>query len=124
MKLHKYEDAVKFYTKGIELAFARPPWQPAAICRDEIVILLSNRSAANLQLKQYEASLADAEAVVQLKKTWVKGHFRKCRALQAIGRLVEAKQAIELGLHFEPDDKECGLLLKEIQKAIEARKSS
>jgi translocation protein SEC72 len=78
-KMHKYTEALKYYTLAIDMAVSRPPWEPAALCRDETVILLCNRSAAHLALQEYPEALADAEAVVRLKKPWTKGHFRKCR---------------------------------------------
>ena len=72
-------------------------------------------------MKEYVESLCDAEAVVELKSPWAKGHFRKCKALLALGRLEEAKQAVELGLMYDPNDNECNLALKEIKKALEPR---
>jgi translocation protein SEC72 len=105
------------------MALGRPPWEPATLCRDETVILLCNRSAARFALNDFPESLADAEAVVELKKPWPKGHFRKCKALQAMGRLEEAKTAIEMGLMYDPNDNECNLVLKDIKKALlEAQK--
>lgn len=120
-KVHKFADAVRYYSLAIDMALARPAWEPANVCRDESVILLCNRSAARFAMKEYAESLGDAEAVVGLKSTWAKGHFRKCKALQAMGRLEEAKKAIELGLMCDPNDNECNLALKEINKVLQAR---
>jgi translocation protein SEC72 len=106
---------------AIEMSLGRPPWESSALCRDETVILLAHRSGVKFQLKEYGASLADAEAIVQLKRPWSKGHFRKAKALQAMGQLEEAKKAIELGLLFDPNDNECNLALKEIKKALESQ---
>ena len=117
-KLHKYPDALRFYSLALEMALHRPPWEMAVLCRDETVILLCNRSATHYAMENYPESLADADAVVELKKPWAKGHYRKCKALQAMGRLEEAQKAIELGLMFDPNDNECNLMLKEIQKAL------
>lgn len=105
------------------MALGRPPWEASALCRDETVILLCNRSAAKFALNEFPESLADAETVVELKKPWPKGHFRKSKALQAMGRLEEAKRAVEIGLMYDPKDNECNLGLKEIKKAIEAQQS-
>ena len=116
-KIHKFEDAAKYYTLAIDMALSRPPWEPATLCRDETVVLLCNRSAAKFAMNHFPESLADAEAVVELKKPWSKGHFRKSKALQAMGRLEEAKRAIEMGLMYDPNDNECNLLLKDIKKA-------
>jgi len=101
------------------MALSRPPWEQAALCRDETVILLCNRSAAHFAMENYPESLADAEAIVELKKPWPKGHHRKGKALQAMGRLDEAQKAVELGLMFDPNDNECNILLREIKKALE-----
>jgi translocation protein SEC72 len=117
-KVNKYADALRFYSLALEMALSRPPWEPAALCRDETVILLCNRSAAHFAMENYPESLADAEAVVELKKPWAKGHYRKCKALQAMGRLEEAQKAIELGLMYDPNDNECNIVLREIKKAL------
>jgi translocation protein SEC72 len=122
-KYHKFDDAARFFELAIQMALDRPPWEPVVLCRDETVFLLCNRSAARFALGQYPESLADAEAVVELKKPWAKGYFRKCKALQAMGRLEEAKATIELGLVYDPNDNECNLALKDIKKAIDARQS-
>lgn len=120
-KTHKFTEAVRYYSLAIDMALARPVWEPAALCRDETVILLCNRSSARFALQEYPESLADAEAVVELKKPWPKGYFRKCKALQAMGQLEEAKRAIELGLMYDENDNECNLVLKDIKKALEER---
>lgn len=103
------------------MALARPAWEAAQACRDETVILLCQRSATRFAMKEYVESLCDAEAVVELKRTWAKGHSRKCKALLALGRLEEAKKAVELGLMYDPNDNECNLALKEVNKALQAR---
>jgi len=66
-------------------------------------------------------SLADAEACLESKKQWSKGHYRKAKALQAFGKLDDTKKAVEMGLTCDPNDNECNLLLKDLQKAIEAK---
>ena len=66
-------------------------------------------------------SLADAEACVELKKQWSKGHYRKAKALQAFGKLEEARRAVEMGLACDPNDNECNLLLKDLKKAMEVK---
>jgi translocation protein SEC72 len=124
VKMHKLEEAVKFYSLAIDMALARPVWESANLCRDETVILLFNRSTVKFMLKEYAESLADAEAVVEMKRPWAKGHLRKGKALQAMGQLEEAKKAIELGLMYDPNDNDCNLALKDIKKAIEARDGS
>lgn len=72
------------------MALSRPPWELAAVSRDETAIALCNRSAAFafagawyvfyfLELILADGrvnALTDAEAVIALKRPWTKGHFR------------------------------------------------
>jgi translocation protein SEC72 len=120
-KAHKMEDAVRLFSLAIEMALTRPPWEPSALCRDETVLLLCSRSAARFALKEFPESLTDAEVVVELKKPWPKGYFRKGKALQAMGRLEEAKESMKLGLMYDANDNELNLALKDIQKALDGR---
>ena len=69
---------------------------------EELSTVLSNRSAAYAANGDYVGSLVDADVVIQLKRPWSKGHFRKAKALVGLGCLQEAKEAIQLGLSFEP----------------------
>lgn len=70
--------------------------------REELSTVLSNRSAAYMEAGDYIGALVDAENVIQIRRPWSKGHFRKARALIKLGELEEAKEAIQLGLSFEP----------------------
>jgi translocation protein SEC72 len=119
-KLHKFQDAVKYYSLALDMTLSRPAWEPSQLCRDETVVLLCNRSAAKFALGEYAEALADAEAVCELKKPWPKGHFRKSKALQAMGQFDEALAAIRIGLMYDRNDNECNLLAKEIERALKA----
>ncbi|XP_035707722.1 uncharacterized protein LOC110849769 [Folsomia candida] len=76
----KYLDAIRFYTEGLE------------DCRDIgiQVQILSNRSAAFLQLGCYYVALVDATDVLKYDPNNVKGIYRRVRALWGIGRYGEA----------------------------------
>lgn len=65
-------------------------------------MVLSNRSAAHAITNDWVSALVDADVVVQIKRPWSKGHFRKAKALQGLGKYEEAKVALSLGLSFEP----------------------
>lgn len=99
-----YSDAIKFFTLAIDVAASRPLWESAQTARDELSAGLANRSAAFAAVKDWVNSLVDAEAVVQIKKPWLKGHFRKGNALVKLGRYAEARQAYQLGLQYSPDN--------------------
>ncbi|EJT50489.1 hypothetical protein A1Q1_00187 [Trichosporon asahii var. asahii CBS 2479] len=88
--------AIQNYSRSADMALSRPPWELAAISRDETAIALCNRSAA----------FAAAGAL-------------RARALAGMGRLEEARQAIVDGLQFEPDEKELNDVLREIDHQIE-----
>jgi translocation protein SEC72 len=96
-------EAIRLFTLAIDVAASRPLWENNAIARDELALCLANRAAAFLEAHAFLEALADAEAVVQLKKPWSKGHFRKGKALHKLGRREEAKEAFELGLCFDPE---------------------
>lgn len=72
--------------------------------REELSTLLSNRSAAYAEAGDYLSALVDAEMVIQLRKPWSKGYFRKAKALIKLHQLQDAKETIEAGLIFEPEN--------------------
>jgi len=97
-----YQDAIKLYSMSADMAGGRPVFEANVYARDELALALCNRSAAYLGAGEYVNALVDAEAVIQLKRPWIKGHFRKGKAMQAMGRLEEAREAFLLGLQFDP----------------------
>jgi len=86
-----YEAAVAHFTKCIEL-------DP----RDEVYF--SNRSAAYASNGKYDEALVDAQAVLRLRPSWVKGHARLAAALYGLEQYGEAKEAYERALKLEPND--------------------
>lgn len=104
-----YAEAIKLFTLAVDVAASRPLWEPAAMVRDELAVCLANRSSAFAAVEDWVDSLVDAEAVVQLKKPWLKGHYRKGLALAKMERWQEAREAYQLGLQFDPDSPVSGL---------------
>ena len=98
----KYAQAIQMYTTAAEITMSRPPWESSMLIMDELAMILSNRSAAHAITNDWVSALVDADAVVQIKRPWSKGHFRKAKALQGLGKYEEAKDALSLGLSFEP----------------------
>jgi translocation protein SEC72 len=86
------------------IAVQRPPWEASQLMREELSTVLSNRSAAYFEMGDYISALVDAETVIQLKKPWSKGYFRKAKALMQLHSYQEAKETLELGLSFEPEN--------------------
>ena len=84
------------------IAIQRPPWEAQQFMREELSTVISNRSAAYLESGDHVNALIDADTVISLRRNWSKGHFRKAKALRVLGRLDEAKEAVRLGLSYEP----------------------
>lgn len=84
--------------------------------REELSTVLSNRSAAYFENGELIPALTDAEAVIQLKKPWSKGHFRKAKALVALGYLAQAREAVQYGLQFDPTNVVRNVLLRRLIK--------
>lgn len=98
----EYPEAIKHYTLSADKAAARPLFEANVYARDELAITICNRSAAYFLMGNHLEALVDANAVIALKRPWVKGHFRRGKALQGLGRLEEAREAYLLGLQFDP----------------------
>ncbi|PFH50992.1 hypothetical protein AMATHDRAFT_143577 [Amanita thiersii Skay4041] len=99
-----HAQAISRYTAAATFAVQRPPWEANQLMREELSTVMSNRSAAFYEAHDYISALADAETVIQLRRNWSKGHFRKAKALHALGQIAEASEAIRLGLSFEPNN--------------------
>lgn len=94
--------SIQQYTVALNLAVARPGWEAHGFSQTEFSTILSNRSAAYFESKDYINALVDAETVIQIRRPWSKGHFRKARTLMKMDRFDEAKEAISIGLALEP----------------------
>jgi len=120
-KQNKYAQAIQVYNISAGIAASRPPWEASQIVRDELTVILGNRSAAYALLGDFASALVDADAVVQLKRPWSKGHYRKGKALVGLGQLEDAKEAIALGLQFEPDNQDLKTFYAEIEKDLNSK---
>jgi translocation protein SEC72 len=98
------KEALAKYNMAANIAAQRPAWETSGILREELSTVVSNRSATLLELGDFLGALVDAETVISIKRQWPKGHFRKARALIELGQIEEAKEAISLGLQFEPNN--------------------
>ena len=114
----KYEESINFFSHAIAMALTRPTWEPAPRLKEELQMLHQIRSQANLACNKFPEALADASLSVDFKRGQNnKAHYRKAKALKEMGRLEEAKAALEYGLEFS-DDPELKNLLKDVMKAM------
>ncbi|KAH8879557.1 TPR-like protein [Thozetella sp. PMI_491] len=116
----RYEEAIKFYTLGLQMALTRPTWEPSQLVREEVHQLYSNRAQAHMALQGWPEGAIDAEASVEAKRQGnAKAWWRRGRCLIEMGRLEEAKDWVGKGLEIEGDEKELLELLKEIEGKLE-----
>ena len=97
------QEAVKYYTYALEMALGRPMWEPGALVREEVSVLLSNRAQAYMGLQMWPEGAADAATSVEMKpvpgnsKAW----WRRGKCLVEMGRWDEAKEWIDRALEAE-----------------------
>ncbi|KAK9377865.1 uncharacterized protein V1513DRAFT_435452 [Lipomyces chichibuensis] len=61
-----------------------------------------NRSACNLELKNYRRAINDCAEVLKLQPLNAKAYYRSARACLAIDKIKEAQECVERGLELEP----------------------
>lgn len=103
-----YEAAVEAYTLGMADG-------PDAT-------MLSNRSAAYAKLGLWANAERDARAAIDLSKGWSRAHSRLACALQAQGRLREARHAFLTAVGLEPASVELQGALQEVESALRTQK--
>ncbi|WFD36754.1 hypothetical protein MCUN1_003641 [Malassezia cuniculi] len=96
--------AIQAYSMAIAMSLDRPLWESSNVVAEELSVCLANRSAAYAAANAYIEALCDADAAIQLRRNWSKGHFRKGKALAGLHRYAEARAAFQLGLQFDPDN--------------------
>lgn len=87
-KEQKFNEALECYNKAIELDATNH-------------VFFSNRSGTYASLGQFEQSLEDANAALNIKGDHINSISRKGHALLNLGRLDEAVQAYESGLEID-----------------------
>jgi len=117
-RTHQWEKAIGRYTQAMGFAMQRAPWEAQQLLREELSTVLSNRSAAHFENGDLLSAITDADAVIQLKRPWSKGHFRKAKALIALGLLPQAKDAVQYGLQFDPTNVEMMGVLHDIELVL------
>jgi len=116
-----YPEAIKHYTLGLQMALARPLWEPNQLTREEVSNLLANRAQAHMAQTNWAEGAVDAEASVEAKRVGnPKAWWRRGKCLLEMGRLPEAKDWVKRSLELEGKEPELVALLKEIDEKIDA----
>lgn len=93
MQLKEYQDAVKSYTRSIELF-------------PDDAATFSNRALAHLRLKEFARTIEDATKAIEMKPDYLKAYHRRGKAYQAVNKLEYAIKDFQFILEVEPHNKE------------------
>ena len=110
-KAKNYREAIDWYTKAIDL-------DPAS---ESAGALYSNRAASWTGLGDHNKALIDGDLCVRVRPDWLKGHFRRGVALEALNRLDEAQKAFQDALKTEPANAEVQEKLQNLNARIKER---
>lgn len=99
-----YQQAIEYYTKAIELDSTKPAYY-------------SNRAGCYASLQDWEKSLQDGEAAINIDPNFIKGYSRVGLAKFKLGQQEEAVAIIEKGLAIDPNNEQ----LKKDLTAVSAK---
>ncbi|KAH8927072.1 hypothetical protein BT69DRAFT_1317209, partial [Atractiella rhizophila] len=108
------QEAIKAYTLGLSVASSRALWESAQYPREEVNALLMNRSAAYMAVKDWKRAEIDVRKALEGRKGpgMGKAFARLGRVLLMRRKTEEAREALLLGLSWEPGNEE---LLKQLK---------
>jgi tetratricopeptide (TPR) repeat protein len=113
----KYEEAVKHYTKAIELSpkpkFVYHANRPLASCRRE-----TRQTIATEYSEYYRMALEDANICVRMDATSPRGYVLRAAVWRRQGYLFSAKEALEKVLELDENDSIATRNLQEIREQI------
>lgn len=121
-KRSQWDDAIRCYTKGIDL-------DPKSTSTH---VLYSNRAMCFIKQQKWALAEADASMCVDLNKSFAKGFFRRAVARKSLGRIAEARRDLEVVLVLSPGDAEADkemvlvteMLKKQLQQSAAAQPGS
>lgn len=111
-KTEKYEEAISFYTKAINLA--------EKDSRD-LATYLKNRAAAYLKTKEYEKVIRDCDQALEIIYEDPKALFRRSQALESLERFEEAYRDAKTIFTVEPTNKAVQHVLARLHAIVQER---
>ncbi|KAF2811602.1 tetratricopeptide repeat domain-containing protein [Mytilinidion resinicola] len=116
---NRFPEAIRMYSVGIDMALARPGWEPSGLVREEVSALFANRAQAHMSLQQWVEGALDAESSVEMKKVGnAKAWWRRGKCLQEMGRVEEASEWVGQALEFEAAEADLLQLKKELDAQL------
>ncbi|ETN43738.1 uncharacterized protein HMPREF1541_02897 [Cyphellophora europaea CBS 101466] len=123
-------EAVRLLTFALDMASARPDWEPVGLKREELAICYLARAAANAELREWVDAWRDAQCSTECKKgpsqtpqgQRILGNPKAFtiggKALLEMGRTEEAVQWLEKGVETEgTQTDDCKAMEKLLQEA-------
>ena len=108
-KNKQYQQAIDKYTEAINL-------DPSD------VTFYSNRSACYAALNMWNEAADDGRQCIMTDKSFVKGYFRAALALQSLGNLDGALDAVKRGLGVDSQSADLKRMSRELDEAIRMKK--
>uniref|UniRef100_A0AC34FM28 MYND-type domain-containing protein n=1 Tax=Panagrolaimus sp. ES5 TaxID=591445 RepID=A0AC34FM28_9BILA len=91
-KAEKYKEAIKIYNEILQVS---------SLSSENKALIYSNKSAANLCLKDGKNAKSNAEKSIQLRPNWWKGYFRLGKAQVELKDLYGAEKSFEKALELD-----------------------
>lgn len=107
-KQGKLEDAVRLYTKGIDL-------DPDSSTTH---VLYANRAMCYLKQKEFEKAERDASKCVQMNRGYVKAFYRRALARKELKKYKDARGDLETVLALQPGDNDAEVELRAVTQLI------
>ncbi|UYV64416.1 UNC45A [Cordylochernes scorpioides] len=107
-----YDKALECYTKALKIAPDKHP---------DRVIFYKNRAAVHLKKNNYEKAVEDATAALELDPADVKALFRRCQALQNLGRHADAFKDARAVQHLDPNNSAILPVLRDLNAKIQEK---
>jgi len=103
-----YEDAIRWYTKGIN-------YDPMS---STMHLLYGNRAMCHLKRSEWDKAEQDATTCVQMNRTYSKGFYRRALSRKALGKLKDARADLETVLALVPGDTEAVKELTDVTEKL------
>ncbi|EXJ81778.1 hypothetical protein A1O1_07843 [Capronia coronata CBS 617.96] len=133
----QHADAIRLLGVAIDMAAARPGWEPMGLAREELALMYLSRAAANAGVQNWVEGLKDAECSLECKKGPsngpnsekipgnAKAYIVGGRCLMEMGRWRNAVEWLEKAVEVEgtegDDGRELARQLTEARNHAEAK---
>lgn len=110
-KNQEWDEAVKHYTKAIQLGEKHK----------ELPVFLKNRAACYLKLEEFEKAERDCTKALEISPKDPKALYRRCQALEALLRYEEAYRDARIAWEAEPNNKTLQPILERLHLITQER---